>query len=772
MKTLAKTQIRIWMAVAVLLAGALALRAQVGGAKAQADRCAGPLGALVPGCQGATGGGSLALPRLPGMPPAAAGAALGEAGVVSPVVPEQREAVPPLAPEAPTEFQQFVAVSMGKTLPVFGASLFERAPTTFAPVERAPVTADYVVGPGDQILLRVWGQATLNLDLTVDRGGQIYIPQVGSVAVAGLQFQQLRGFLKAQLEQVFRNFELNVNMGQLRSIQVFVVGSARRPGAYTVSSLSTLVNTIFASGGPTAEGSMRRIQLKRDDKVVSEFDLYDLLLRGDKSKDARLQPGDLIYYPPSGVQVAVGGSVKTPSIFEGKGERTAREWLAMAGGLTQVADADHVVVERIGKTGERRTLRVSLDAPGEATAIENGDILRVMPVANRIHDVVTLRGNVANPGRFPWRAGLRLRDIVPDKEALVTQQYWRKRNSLGGLPAMDGASGEPAAVQTSLAGDLSPVSWSYAVVERRNERDLSTQLLTFHPGKLLLDGDPAENLELKAGDVVTFFSQTDIRVPQGQQNRFVRLEGEIQSAGIYALKPGETLAQVLARAGGMTPQAYVYGAEFKRESTRKEQQARMDQLVREWEREMEQHAMQQKRNTMGEADLAQGKSEQETARRLMERMRGLKATGRIVLGMDRNQGDLGKLMELPLEDGDVLLVPARPVTISVLGAVYNQNAFLHDEGMRVADYLREAGGATRSADTEKVFIIRADGTVVPRQSGKRFGGQSFESARLHPGDAVVIPEALPKTSLLRGLRDWTQVFSQLILGAAAVNVLR
>jgi protein involved in polysaccharide export with SLBB domain len=175
---------------------------------------------------------------------------------------------------------------------------------------------------------------------------------------------------------------------------------------------------------------------------------------------------------------------------------------------------------------------------------------------------------------------------------------------------------------------------------------------------------------------------------------------------------------------------------------------------------------------MGEADLAQGKSEQETARRLMERMRGLKATGRIVLGMDRNQGDLGKLMELPLEDGDVLLVPARPVTISVLGAVYNQNAFLHDEGMRVADYLREAGGATRSADTEKVFIIRADGTVVPRQSGKRFGGQSFESARLHPGDAVVIPEALPKTSLLRGLRDWTQVFSQLILGAAAVNVLR
>ena len=194
----ANTQIRIWMAMPVLLAGTLTLGAQVPGTKAQVDRCAGPLGALVPGCQSATGGASLAMPRLPGMPPAMAGAAPGEAGVVSAVLPEHREAMPPLPPEPPSEFQQFVAVSIGKTLPVFGASLFERAPTTFAPVERAPVTADYVVGPGDQILLRVWGQATLNLDLTVDRGGQIYIPQVGSVAVAGLQFQQLRGFLKAQ----------------------------------------------------------------------------------------------------------------------------------------------------------------------------------------------------------------------------------------------------------------------------------------------------------------------------------------------------------------------------------------------------------------------------------------------------------------------------------------------------------------------------------------------------------------------------------------------
>jgi polysaccharide biosynthesis/export protein len=763
-----------WIMVAALLAGAVPAGAQLPVMRPQQDRCAGPLGALSPGCPAAGGGAGVTLPSVPVMPAGVLGAAAaGERSGERPAGPAAPEPAPVFAPEPPSEFQEFAAEVVGKRLPVFGANLFERTPTTFAPVERAPVTADYVIGPGDQILLRVWGQVTLNLDLTVDRSGGIYIPQVGNVAVAGLQFQQLPGFLKAQLGKVFRNFDLNVNMGQLRSIQVFVVGSARRPGSYTVSSMSTLVNTVFASGGPGAEGSMRRIQLKREGRVVTEFDLYDLLLRGEKGKDARLLPGDLIYYPPAGVRAAVGGSVKMPAVFEGKGEKTAREWLAMAGGLTQVGDERRVVVERIGKGGERRTLHLALEAGGGETGIENGDIVRVLPVAARIHDVVTLRGNVANPGRFPWRAGMRLRDILPDKESLVTQRYWRKRNALGFVPEEEKEKEGEGPVATGLAGDQAPINWAYAVVERRDARDLSVQLLTFHPGRLLLEDDPGENLELRAGDVVTIFSQTDLRVPQAQQTRLVRLEGEVQAAGIYAVKPGETLAQVLQRAGGLTPQAYVYGASFTRESTRKEQQARMDQLVREWERDLEQQGMQRSGRLAGDDDVARLKTEQETARRLMERIRAVRATGRIVLGMDRDrrEADLGKMMELPLEDGDTLLVPARPATVSVLGAVYNQNAFLQEEKLRVTDYLREAGGPTRNADKDRVFIVRADGSVVPRQSGKRYG-QSFEDLRLNPGDALVIPEALPKTPLLRNLRDWTQVFSQLILGAAAVNVLR
>ena len=218
--------------------------------------------------------------------------------------------------DSPTEFQQMVANSIGKMLPIYGAMLFRNPPSTFAPLNMVPVTPDYVIGPGDELRIQVWGQVTLNSRYTVDRSGNIYIPQVGTLQVAGLTFAQMQDYLKAQMGRVFRNFDLNVNMGQLRSIQVFVVGQAHRPGSYTISSLSTLTNALFATGGPTPQGSMRHIQLKRAGKVVVDFDLYDLLLHGDKTNDVQLLPGDVIYIPPVGPQVAVAGSVNTPAIYE------------------------------------------------------------------------------------------------------------------------------------------------------------------------------------------------------------------------------------------------------------------------------------------------------------------------------------------------------------------------------------------------------------------------------------------------------------------------
>src|SRR5262245_41555365 len=181
------------------------------------------------------------------------------------------------------EFQDFIAASIGHTLPLYGYNLFQ-APSTFAPVENVPVTPDYVIGPGDELLIRAWGQIDVDYRAIVDRSGIINIPRVGAVPVAGVPYKDITAHVRKAVARNFRNFELMVTMGELRSIQVFVVGQARRPGAYTVSSLSTLVNAIFAAGGPSSRGSMRAIQLKRGASVVTELDLYDLIAFGDKSK--------------------------------------------------------------------------------------------------------------------------------------------------------------------------------------------------------------------------------------------------------------------------------------------------------------------------------------------------------------------------------------------------------------------------------------------------------------------------------------------------------
>jgi protein involved in polysaccharide export with SLBB domain len=764
------------LALALIVAPHPASAQVLGAAPAQANPCDGPLGSLLPECQPArTSSVSVPAASRPVVGVSATPTIrTGSAGPAATPSPQPAEA--PVA-DAATDFQRFVASSIGQVLPIFGASLFDRVPSTFAPLDRVPVTADYVIGPGDQILLRIWGQVNLDLDLTVDRAGAVFIPQAGNINVAGLPFQQLSSYLRSQLETVFRNFDLNVNMGELRSIQIFVVGQARRPGTYTVSSLSTLVNALFASGGPSSQGSMRRIQLKRGTAVATEFDLYDLLLNGDKSKDVRLLPGDVVYVPPVGPLVAAAGSVRTPAIYELKSENDVAGLIRMAGGLSPVADLQRATLERIHQSASREVLDFKLDAPGMATGIGDGDVLNVATILPRFANAVTLRGNVANPGRFPWRAGMRLRDVIPDKESLVTRDYWKKHNVLGFVPPDERVPGDPSTearrspTGTEIAAFVPEINWTYAVIERQNARDLKTELVPFNPGKLVLEGDETQNLELRAGDVVTVFSQADIRVAVSQQNPKARLEGEFQTAGIYDVRPGETLGALIQRAGGLTPQAYLYGAEFLRESTRIDQQRRLDQFIFEMERDLEQSSAKDIGGANTQEDAASAAMSVQNTRQLIARMRTLKAAGRIVLHLEPGSNDLTKLMSLPLEGGDRFVVPARPATVHVFGAIYNQTSFLHEPALRVEDYLRQAGGPTRTADKGHIFIIRADGTVVPKQGSSPFR-RTFESTRLNPGDSIVMPERFFKPGILRGLRDWTQVFSQLALGAAAINVLR
>jgi protein involved in polysaccharide export with SLBB domain len=306
--------------------------------------------------------------------------------------------------------------------------LFDEVPTTFAPVERVPVPADYVLGPGDELLIRAWGKIDLDSRVTVDRNGQVYLPRVGTLNVAGLRFEQVEGYLHAAVSALFKDFELNVALGQLRSIQIFVLGSARQPGAYTVGSLSTLVDALFASGGPSATGSMRHIQLRRGNRLLAEFDMYDLVQKGDKSHDVPLLPGDVIYIPPIGAQIAVSGNVNEPGIYELKAETTVAAALEGAGGLTSLAGAERVLLERIDHHSTRRVEEFPLDASGFARLLHDGDVLRIYPLSPKFENAVTLRGNVAEPGRYVWKEGMRVSDLIPSRDFLITRDFWNRQN--------------------------------------------------------------------------------------------------------------------------------------------------------------------------------------------------------------------------------------------------------------------------------------------------------------------------------------------------------
>ena len=721
-----------------------------------------------------------------------------------------------IAPDAPTEFQRLVQETTGAALPIFGSDLFFAPPSTFAPVDDVPVGADYLIGPGDEIRIQTFGQVNQEGLYTVDRTGAISYPDVGNIHVAGVPYGQLAAFLRSQLGRVYRNFELNANLGQLRSMQVFVVGEARRPGAYTVSSLSTLLNALFESGGPLPQGSLRNIEVLRRGDVVTHFDLYDLLLHGDKTHDIKLEPGDVIYIPVVGPQVAIAGSVNTPAIYEFLPGTTVSDTLALAGGPTSVALGAKVRLDRIFEHTMRSIVDVNL-ADGQNPIVANGDILTVSAILDRYLDAVTLRGNVAFPGRYVWKPGMRILDIVANKEQLITREYYRRRNALGNPSTVNGAPAGAATLNirgpggtvqatgpdTPVGAAVTPgtstaastaggsalgaaltaqnnnfpaandvvltapdIDWSYAVIERLEKDSLKTVLIPFDPGALYLRGDLSQNLLLQSGDVITFFSTADLRVPSSQQTRFVKLEGEFIASGVYSVEPGETLRHLLQRAGGLTPDAYLYGSEFTRESTRRVQEQRLNEYADNLEAQISTFSANANSQAISPQDQSAATAATNDARAAVARIRRLVPDGRIVLALQPDSRGLDAVPDLPLEDGDRFVVPRVPSTVSVEGQVYSANAFVFERSRKARDYLKKAGGPDREADRKRTFILRADGSVYSQQYG------DVERALIFPGDTIVVPPQINKRAFLRDFLDYSTVVGQFGFAAAALDVLR
>ncbi|MEQ1682321.1 MAG: SLBB domain-containing protein [Burkholderiaceae bacterium] len=734
-----------------------------------------------------------------------------------------------LPPAKPGEFQKFVEAATGRLLPLFGSSFFTDNTDSFSPVDNVPVSADYTVGPGDEIMLRAWGSIDVDYRTKVDRNGLLSLPKIGSFNVAGVKASELEKHLRAQIGRLYTNFNLSVSLGQLRGVKVFIVGPARKPGVFTLASQSTMLSAIVLAGGPAPNGSMRKVLLRRDGRVVSELDIYEFLVQGDKSKDIQLAAGDVVVFQAAGARVALNGALDTPAIYELKAlQEPVREVLRYAGGTLLLANPNRAQLERIDPEqlkAARFVETFKLDGNGLQKPLRDGDVLTLLAISPQFANAVTLRGHVAQPLRYPFTPGMRIRDLIPDRDALISPDFYRRKNLLvqvlededdvradlanpGATPANATAQQTPARSADPLPANATSttrsraeqarrkqdkvvvdaskkaptalfdeLNWDYAVIERLNTQDLSTHVIPFNLGKVVLQGDAANNIELMSGDVVTVYSQKDIRVPVSRQTRLVSLEGEVASPGVYQLQAGDTLKSVIARAGGFTPQAYLYGLEFSREETRQRQRENLAAAIVRLE---SLSAVQAARDAANRRDDAVGASSttavsNAATQAQLARLRNLQPNGRIALELDVDAATLAALPELPLEGGDRIVVPSRPGFVTVAGAVVNSNAFLWKAGRTAGEYLRLAG-ADEAAEPDNMFILRADGTVS-HAGDKRsfFGRSSLQSQVMQPGDALIVPSQLDfetwGRAFVRHLKDFAQIFSGFGIGIAAIHTL-
>jgi protein involved in polysaccharide export with SLBB domain len=637
-------------------------------------------------------------------------------------------------------------------------------------MDHIPVPVDYAIGPGDELLIRVWGKIDLEDSFTVDRNGQISIPKVGILNVVGLRYEQLDDYLRTAIGTLYKGFELNVTMGHLRSIQILVLGSARQPGSYTVSSLSTFIDALFASGGPSATGTMRHIELLRGGRLLTELDVYSVLRKADKSHDVHLLPGDVIFIPTIGPQVAIAGSVNEPGIFELKGETNISGALEEAGGLTALATTERVLLERIENRERRRVDQFTLNAAGLQRMLKDGDLLKISPISSKFDNAVMIRGNVASPGRFPWYEGMRVSDLIPTREALITNEHWNQQNHLADERHTD--------MMTDIVQTNSEINWDYAAIERLDEHDLSTRLIPFNLGNAIDNPASSDNQFLKVGDIITVFSRKDLPLPLEKHETFVQVGGEVNAPGVYRVKPGDTLRDVVERAGGLTAHSYLFASQLIRVSAKVVQQEKLDTEISRIERELTTHyANRSSVSLYSSTGGANGMASEDEAKLGMEqsllaKLSNVHATGRVVLGIKPDAKTVQDIPDFPLEDGDSFLVPPRLGTINVVGEVYNENTLRYQIKKRLSAYLNDTGGATRMADVKRIFLIRADGTVVSRQTNNSRWSGNFGNIALMPGDAIVVPPRLKTPGgFLENLPAITQILSQTAMTGAMLSLV-
>lgn len=715
----------------------------------------------------------------------------------------------------------------------FGYSLFSVPVSTFAPLDNVPIESDYILGPGDGLNILMWGRVNRTLHVAVERNGSILIPEIGPIDVGGLTFEQTKKLIESRAEQI-TGVQVDVTMGSIRTIQVFVIGKVNRPGLFTVSALSHVSNALVAAGGINRIGSLRRVELRRHNQLVQVVDLYDMLLHGNTASDVRVEQGDVLFVPVIGSVVGVTGGVKDPAIYELKGSEDLEAVLRMAGGVGPFGYSQRLQVERVSNHERRIVLDIDLARIGaKRFVVRDGDLLKVFTVLPERQNVVTLKGNVHRPGLYQWHPGIRVSGLVTEGEEVADHTFFGYAlirrvegpdRRLRFLPVDLGAAlAEPAlpAVDVLLEprdeltiydekdiADLPKVSaagafrrpGSYPLTEEMHASDLIYEAGGLKDNAYLnraelvrtrivngtadyvyqqldlnqvLATTPGTDPILRRGDRIVVQEASNWHEPWT-----VTVNGEAMRSGPYVIFEGERLDSLLEQCGGLRFDAYLPATVFIRRAVKRQEQERLDESRRHLQADAARLSLMPRK--AGAAD----NSAQSLAlvQQVLADTQSEQAVGRIVLHLDSLAALPRSQNNLVLQDGDSITIPKQPATVAVLGQVFNPSAIIFQPGRTVGEYLQKAGGSTQWADEDHILLIRANGEVTTDQSARHSGKNALfpilpalsgglMGVELKPGDTIFVPENLEHVSGLRYATDITQIIANSAMGLAVLGIL-
>ncbi|MDL0444884.1 SLBB domain-containing protein [Vibrio alginolyticus] len=815
--------------------------------------------------------------------------------------------------------EQWLKKGEQEELKRFGLDLFAGSPSTFAPISDVPVPANYTVGAGDEIIVQLFGKENETHRLRVNRAGTINFPSLGPVNVAGMHFSDVRDSLTQRVKEQMIGVRSDISLGELRTMQVFVMGDAYKPGAYTVSALTTISQAIYYSGGFGESGALRDIQLKRDGKIIRKLDMYDLLLKGDASNDVRLLPDDVVLIGSVNDTVSIEGEINRPAIYEVKQGETYQQLIQMAGGFTANAHVEQLEIKRYASHGAREALTLDFNKTQDRQSkVKNGDAIKILKKSEELTRYVQIEGDVRHPSYVEWRNGLRVADLFKsvdsafnstadvnyavvvreinpqrdievfqlslanailspgsqdnlqlqsrdrilvfnrfnneDLDTLATQEAVSKAKTLE--QAQEQAELEQqkeqevmsssVAVSHSANGTLNNPSTTeqakpakiifrgkeiteedFEKLKQNTRRTLLAPVLlqlqqqsrlglapqiaevfgeVKHPGRYPITPRMTVSTLIEAAGGLTYNAFTinaelartainsaderayidveriDLRKaiqgsasddavivgrdrlnilekPNVKLQSTVTLQGEVRFPGTYTVRQGETLSELLDRAGGLTEFAHPQGAIFTREALRLQEQKLLNQYAADMRKETA------KKTFRADSNIGSVISDPEKTLAFVEEASRSKALGRMVVQLNRIlKGE--RSADFMLEDGDFLFVPTFRNTVSIMGEVQVPITYLLDNKLDVDDYLNKAGGAKKQADEDRIFVVRADGSVYKPSSGYWFGNNK---EGLKAGDTIVVPI---DTDYRDALSTWTAATQILYQTGVAINALK